>query len=147
MREVASLDDVLGSSLAPRRFALALAGSFAALALLLAAVGTYGVLALAVTARTREFGVRRALGATSTGILGNVLLQGMRWSALGLAVGLAGAAAGSRLLRGMLFGVTPLHAGTFAAAAAAAFIVACVACIVPAIRATRVDPIRSMRVE
>ncbi|MEP6491813.1 MAG: ABC transporter permease [bacterium] len=147
VRNVNSMNDVLGLSLAPRRFSLGLAASFAAVALLLAAVGIYGVLAYMVTTRTREFGVRIALGATTRSVLLLVARQGLGWSLLGLAFGIAGALAGGRLLAGMLFGVTPLDLSTYVSVVSALLIVAGVACIVPAARATRVDPLTSMRAE
>ncbi|HTE44379.1 MAG TPA: ABC transporter permease, partial [Gemmatimonadaceae bacterium] len=113
LRDVKTLEDIVGSSLASRRFALALASSFAAVALLLAAVGIYGVLAYMVTTRTREFGVRLALGATARSVLMLVVRQGIGWSLFGLVLGVAGALAGGRLLGGMLFGVTPLDVSTY----------------------------------
>jgi predicted permease len=147
VRAVRTLDDVLGSSLAPRRFALGLASCFAVVALLLAAIGIYGVLAYTVTQRTREFGVRLALGATPRGILTGVVRQGLVWSLPGLALGLAGALAGVRLIAGMLYGITPLDPRTWLFVTAGMLLVVCVACLVPAARATRVDPLASMRAE
>jgi putative ABC transport system permease protein len=99
LRNVRTLDEVLGSNLAARRFALGLVGCFAGVALVLAAVGIYGVLAFSVSSRSREFGVRLALGATRRSVLLLVLRQGMVWAALGLAAGLGAAVAGGPLLR------------------------------------------------
>jgi putative ABC transport system permease protein len=147
IRDIKSLDDVVGSTLAPRRFALGLAASFAAVALLLAAVGIYGVLAYMVTTRTREFGVRIALGASSRSVVLLVARQGLGWSLVGLALGFAGALVGGRLLVGMLYGVTPLDPSTYVSVGAGLVVVVCVACGIPAARATRVDPLTSMRAE
>jgi ABC-type antimicrobial peptide transport system permease subunit len=147
LRGVRTLDDVLGESLAPRRFAMSLVSGFAAVALLLAAVGIYGVLAFSVARRTREFGVRLALGATRQNLLGLVVRQGMAWSAIGLALGVAGALAAGRLLEGMLYGVRPADPIALGLVTATLLVVAVVACVVPATRAARVDPITSMRAE
>ncbi|HKO16309.1 MAG TPA: FtsX-like permease family protein, partial [Gemmatimonadaceae bacterium] len=147
VREVRTLDDVIGVSLARRRFALGVTSSCAALALLLAAVGIYGVLAYAVTSRTREFGVRRALGATGRSVLLLVLREGLAWSLLGLGLGIAGALAGGHLLAGMLFGITPLDGSTYASVAVGLLLVVAAASVPPALRAARVDPLTSMRAE
>jgi len=147
IRDVKTLNAVVGSSLASRRFALGLASCFAALAVVLAAVGIYGVLAHMVAARTREFGVRRALGATPGSVFGLVAREGFAWSIIGLALGIVGALASGRLLAGMLYGVTQLDAWTYASVALGLLVVVATACFVPAIRATRVDPLTSMRAE
>jgi hypothetical protein len=147
IRDVKTLNAVVGTSLAPRRFALGLASSFAALALVLAAVGIYGVLAYMVATRTREFGVRRALGATPGSVLVLVARQGFAWSILGLALGVVGALASGRLLAGMLYGVTQVDAWTYASVALGLLVVVPTACLVPAVRATRVDPLTSMRAD
>jgi predicted permease len=147
LRDVATLDEVIGTSLSARRFALRLATCFAALALILAAVGIYGVLAYSVNARTREFGVRLALGATSSNVMLLVLRQGLGWSIAGLAIGIAGALAFGRLLASSLYGVSPTDARTFVAVSIGLVTVVLVACLVPAGRATRVDPIKSLRAE
>jgi len=147
LRGVRTLGDVLGESLAPRRFAMSLVSAFAAVALLLAAVGIYGVLAFSVTRRTREFGVRLALGATSPNLLGLVVRQGMAWSAVGLALGVAGSLAAGRVLEGMLYGVRPTDPLALGLVTTGLFVVAAAACVVPALRAARVDPITSMRAE
>ena len=146
IRDVRTLDDVIGSSLAPRRFALGLVASFAGLALLLATIGIYGVLSYAVTSRTREFGVRLALGATERSILVLVLRQGLAWSLFGLVVGVGGALASGRLLSRMLYGVQPLDSTTYVGVVGGLVVVVAVACLVPSLRATRVDPIQSMHV-
>jgi putative ABC transport system permease protein len=147
LRNVETLDEVIGGSLSTRRFALGLASCFAALALILASVGIYGVLAYSVTTRTREFGVRLALGASGRSILVLVLRQGLGWSLLGLAMGVAGALAGGRVLAAFLYGVTPTDTVTFAVVGVGLLVVVVLACLIPASRATRVDPISSLRAE
>ena len=147
IRDVGTLDEKIGLSLSTRRFALGLATSFAVLALVLAAVGIYGVLAYAVTSRTREFGVRLALGAPARSVLLLVLRQGLGWSLVGLVLGVAGALAGGRLLAGMLYGVGPIDTVTYLAVTVGLLLVVTVACLVPATRATSVDPLTSTRAE
>jgi predicted permease len=147
VQSIETMDQVVKSSIAPRRFALGLASAFAGLALLLSAVGVYGVLAYSVTARTREFGVRLALGASSGSILGLVLRQGLIWSLIGLVLGIVGALATGRLLAGMLFGVTTADAPTYLAVSGSLLVVVVIACILPAMRAARVDPLTNMRAE
>ena len=145
--QLRSMHEVVAGSLAGSRFLTLLVGIFALVALSLAAVGTYGVLSYAVEERRHELGVRMALGARAGGLLGMVLGQGMRLAGVGLALGLAGAWALRRLLAGLLYGVTPGDPGTFAAVAAVLAAVALAACLVPAYRATRVDPVVSLRSE
>jgi putative ABC transport system permease protein len=147
VNDVRTLNEVVGQSLASRRFALGLAMSFAAIALLLAAVGIYGVLTYNVANRTREFGVRIALGASSRRVVSLVVRQGIVTSLAGIVAGLAGAVLGGRLLKGMLFGVTPLDTTTYVAVVSVLLLVAVAACAVPAWRATRADPLASMRAE
>jgi putative ABC transport system permease protein len=147
IRDMQTLNDVVGGSLASRRFALGLATSFAFIALTLAAIGIYGVLAYNVGNRTREFGVRIALGASWFRVVSLVVRHGVVASLAGIIAGLIGAMLGARLLSGMLFGVTPLDAGTYASVVLLVLIVAMIACIVPALRATRVDPLTSMRAD
>jgi predicted permease len=144
---VRALNDVIGSSLGARRFALRLAMSFAFIALVLAAVGIYGVLAYTVASRTREFGIRIALGASSRRVMSLVVGQALVTSLAGIAIGLGGAVLGARVLNGMLFGVTALDAGTYAVVVILLLVVAVGACAVPAWRATQVDPLISMRAE
>jgi len=147
VRDVAPLEDVLGASLAPRRFALGLVSAFAAIALMLSAIGIYGVLSYMVASRTREFGVRIALGATTRSVLSLVLRQGVAWSLAGVGLGLAGTVAGGRLLAGMLYGVRPVDATTYAVVVIGLLAVVIAACAIPAVRATRADPVESMRGE
>lgn len=147
LREIKSLESVVGSSLASRRFALGLIWCFAAVALALAAIGIYGVLAYMVSSRTRELGIRLALGATAGSVLTLVVRQGVVWALIGLALGIAGAAAAAQLLAGSLYNVTPLDTLTYVAVATSLLVVVIVACMIPGARATRVDPIASMRAE
>ena len=121
--------------------------SFAFIALTLAAIGIYGVLAYNVANRAREFGVRIALGASSRRVVSLVVRQGLVASLVGTVAGLVGAMLGARLLSGMLFGITPLDASTYASVVLLVSIVALIACFIPALRATRVDPLTSMRAE
>jgi putative ABC transport system permease protein len=144
---VATVDDLLAASAAERRFALILFEAFALAALMLAAGGIYGVLSGSVAERTREIGVRSALGATRGAILALVLRQGLGLTGLGVAIGLAGAAAASQAIAAMLFGVSRLDPPTYVGVIALLTGVALVACGVPAWRAARIDPVRTLRAE
>jgi putative ABC transport system permease protein len=122
-------------------------GVFAAIAVLLSAVGMYGVLAYAVAQRTREFGVRTALGATSRDVLALVLRQGLLLTSIGIGIGLAGAIALTRYIEGMLFDVKPLDPLTYVAVVALFAAVTSIASFVPARRATKIDPLTALRYE
>ena len=142
-----SMDEVFDDALARPRFLAELLVIFAAVALALAAVGTYGVLAYSVAERRREIGIRMALGASEGGVLTLVLRQGMLLAGIGLLVGLAGALAVTRVVSSLLFGVQPTDPATFAAVGLFMLAVALVACVVPARRATRVDPLVALRLD
>lgn len=142
-----SMTKVAAESVSRRKFAMQLVGLFGALALLLAGVGIYGVIAYSVTQRTREIGIRVALGASSGAILRWVLRQGMILTVAGVVVGLLGAVALTRLLRTLLFGVGPTDLVTYGVLAALLTVVALIACYVPARRATKVDPLVALRNE
>jgi putative ABC transport system permease protein len=144
---VRSMDQWLGGTLAPRRFNLQLVGAFSAAALLLAVVGVYAVSAFAVTARTREIGIRAALGASRRDVIGMVLRNGAPPVLAGLAAGTAISAMLAPLLSGMLFGVTPHDAMSLAISVAALACAAFLATIVPARHAARIDPIVALRVD
>ena len=142
-----SMDDVFGDSLSRPRFLAQLLTVFAGLALLLAAIGTYGILSYSVTERRREIGIHMALGANRATILGMILSQGMRLTAVGLGVGLLLAFAITRLLQTQLFKVKPSDPSTMAAVSIVIAFVALAACYIPATRATRVDPMVVLRDE
>lgn len=144
---VETLDEVFSRSVAQRRFTMMLVGLFASIALALAAVGVYGVLAYAVTRRTREIGIRLALGAPRHGILRLVVGHGMTLIGAGLALGLGGALALSRVMRGLLFDVTATDPTTLASVGLAIVTVGLAACLVPALRALRVEPAEALRSE
>ena len=144
---VATMDETVARSLAKERFTSLLLALFAAIAVALAAVGVHGVLSYLVSRRRREIGVRVALGASRFEVLRMVVSQGMGLAAAGLALGLAGAVAASRLLSGLLYGVSPLDPLTYALVTAALFAAALLACALPARRATRVDPASVLREE
>lgn len=138
---------LVAESVAQRRFALMVAEVFALAALVLAAAGIYGVVSGAVVERTREIGVRAALGATQSNILTLVLRQGLGLTAFGVLVGLGGAAFASRAITSMLFGVSPLDAITYVGVVLLLGAVSLLACALPAWRASRVDPMTTLRVE
>jgi predicted permease len=144
---VRTMDEVLAATLETRSFQMFLLGSFAALAACLAAIGLYGVLAYQVQARTREIGIRTALGATNRQVFAAVLRDALRLIAIGLAAGLAGAFALTRVLTKMLFGVEPTDPATFALVSGLLLVVSLVAAYVPARRAARVDPLVALRYE
>jgi ABC-type antimicrobial peptide transport system permease subunit len=142
-----TMQELVSASLAQRRFAMQVVGLFGVLALFLAGIGIYGVMAYSVTQRTREIGIRMALGASAGNILRWLLGQGMRLTLIGVGLGLFGALALTRLLRGLLFGVAPTDILTYAALTLALAAVALLACFIPARRATKVDPLVALRYE
>ncbi|CAN5811247.1 ABC transporter permease [soil metagenome] len=142
---VTTLATMVGESIEQPRFFATLAASFAFLALMLAAIGIYGVMAYAVEQRTMEIGVRMALGAKPSEVFRLVVADGLKLTAIGIGVGLAGSILIARWLRTLLFGVAPGDPLTLAATAGMLLLVAAVACYIPARRATRVDPMVALR--
>jgi putative ABC transport system permease protein len=141
------MEELVSASLTRQRFYALLPGIFAVIATVLGAVGIYGVLAYAVGQRTQEFGVRLALGARPRDILGLVLRRGLLLTALGIVTGVAGAAALTRYLRGMLFEVTPLDPATYLTVTLSFAAVALVGAYLPTRRATHLDPAVALRSE
>jgi predicted permease len=140
-----TLQDVYDQSMARTSFSLVMLGIAGGMALLLGIVGIYGVLAYAVTQRRREVGIRIALGAQPQVVKGMFVYRGMMLAAVGIALGLAGAAGLTRLMSSLLFGVTPVDAATFAAAAGVLVVAALTASYIPARRAAAVDPVETLR--
>ena len=142
---VRSMNEVVAAALATPRLTGFLLGAFAAIALALAAVGIYGVLAYLVSQRTQEIGIRLAIGADRSQVLGMVLRQGLSLAAIGIVVGLIGAFALTRLMQSLLYEVRPNDPITFVAVAAALLLVALMASFLPARRATKVSPMIALR--
>ena len=142
-----TMSDLVSSSIAQQKFILILLACFAALALLLASVGIYGVMSYSVAQRTQEIGIRMALGAKVGDILRLVFRRGMTLTLIGVVVGMILAFALTRLMTSLLFGVTPTDATTFATVAFGLILVALAACLIPARRATKVDPLVALRYE
>lgn len=142
-----TMDQILGKTSASQGFAANLVLAFAALSLLLAAVGLYGVLSYLTTQRTPDIGLRIAVGAQRSQLLRLVLFEGLRPAILGLILGVAASALATQLLRSMLYGTRPLDPATFVAAATMLVAVAVLACLIPAWRASRIDPIQALRTE
>jgi len=147
LADIRSMTDLVGQSIAGRRFTMLLLASFAAVAVLLAAIGVYGVLAYVVSQRTQEIGVRLAIGAAPADVVRLFLREGAMLAVVGLAAGLAGAAAAARTLTTLLFGVTTTDPITFGGVAATLALVALLASYVPARRAARVDPMTALRTD
>ena len=142
-----TFSQIYSESLGSRRFNLLLIGFFAGIALLLATAGVFGVISYSVSRRTREIGVRVALGARPRDVLGMILGQGMRTILIGIAIGTAGSLALTRGIRSLLFGVTATDPLTFIAVIFLLFGTALLACFIPARRATKVDPMVALRYE
>lgn len=147
LSEVATMDDLLAGETADQRFEAAAVGLFATLALILAGVGIYGVISYLVSQRTHEIGIRMALGSQRDDVLRMVIREGMLMAGTGMAVGIGGALALTRLLRSLLFQITPTDPATFSAVTVILAAVALLACYIPACRAMRVDPIVALKYE
>jgi putative ABC transport system permease protein len=144
---VATMDQLIEQSTGSRRFAMLLLGGFAALAMVLASIGLYGVMSYTVTQRSRELGVRVALGADTRAVMGLVMGQGARLALVGVGIGLATSLAVTRLLKNMLFNLSATDPATFVSISLLLIAVALLASYLPARRATRVDPMQSLRAE
>jgi predicted permease len=142
-----TLDDAVSVGLAPQRVAASVAGSFGVVGLMLAGIGIYGVMAYAVTRRTREIGIRVALGARRADVISMILREGLFLTAIGSAIGVILAAATSRVLAGFLFGIPPVDPVTFAGTTVLFAAIGVAACCVPVLRATRIDPTQALRYE
>ena len=145
--DITALQDILDRSVDQPRFRTMLLGAFAAAALVLASVGVYGLVSYSVASRTREIGIRIALGARPGQVLIPLLRDGLRLALAGIAIGLAGAVAAGRLLASFLYAVSPGDPATFITVALLLLAVAVAACYIPCRRALRVDPIDALRVE
>ena len=145
--EFITLAGIVNQAVAPRRLITFLLGAFSSLALLLAAIGLYGVVAYSVTQRTREIGIRLAVGAQRGDVMNLIVGEGLKMAAAGVALGLVASLLMSHVLRSLLFGVTATDPFVFAANAAILLLVAVLACAIPARRAARVDPMVALRNE
>jgi putative ABC transport system permease protein len=141
------MDANISNSMGQRRFAMMLLGLFAVMAMVLASIGIYGVMSYAVTQRAHEIGIRMALGAARRNVLSMVMGQGLALVAVGVMIGVAGAFGLTRLIASQLFGVQPTDPTTFVLVALTLVGVAAMATLVPALRATRVDPVVALRDE
>jgi putative ABC transport system permease protein len=147
LAQVRSMGQILWELVTKPRFNLLMLGGFAVVALILASVGIYGVMSYTVAQTTREIGIRIALGAQTRDVMKPVILQGIRWTSLGVAIGLASAFGLTRLMKSLLVGVVATDATTFVSVALLMAGVAIVACWIPARRATKVDPMIALRSE
>jgi predicted permease len=145
--DIQLMDKITRSSVSTPRFAFALVGMFAGLAILLAAIGTYGVISYSVSQRTAEFGVRMALGAPRSALMNLVLTHAIKMAGLGTVLGVAAALALARLLKSLIYNVSPADPATFASVAAMVIVVALLAGYLPARRATATDPMNALRAE
>jgi putative ABC transport system permease protein len=147
LANVRTMDQWLSNTAAQPRLNTQLLGAFASVALLIASIGIYGVLAYSVSQRTREIGVRMALGATPRGVLGLIVSEGMKVVSVGIGTGLIAGLALGRTVSSLVFGVPVRDPATFTAVAVSLASVALAACAIPALRASRVDPLVALRYE
>jgi len=143
--DVKTMDEYVSAAVAAPRFNAMLLGAFALLALALSAVGIFAVISYSVAQRTQEIGLRRALGATTAGVMTLVLGQGLRLTGIGVLLGLAGALGVTRLIESLLFEVRPTDGVTFTVVSLGLVAVALIACYLPALRAARVDPMTALK--
>jgi putative ABC transport system permease protein len=142
-----SIDQLIDMSIAQRRFSMWLLGIFAGVAMILAIVGIYGVMSYTVSQRTHEIGLRMALGAETRQVLGMVVREGLLLTVIGVLIGVTGAAAATKAMGGLLFGITSTDPVTYLGVTALLVAVAVIACYLPARRASRVDPLVALRHE
>ena len=147
VKNVLTMEQMVGRSTANSDFSATLVLSFAGFSLLLAAIGLYGVLAYLVTQRTGEIGIRMALGAEREQVMRLVLFDGLRPALVGLGIGIVGSLAATHLISAVLYGTSPLDASVFLSVIATLLASATAACLVPAWRAARIDPICALRAE
>ena len=145
--DVLTMQQIVGQSLGNQSFSSTLVLAFAVLSLLLASVGLYGVLSYLVTQRRTEIGIRIALGAQREQVLRLMLLDGLRPALLGLALGLAASVGAAQWIRSQLYGAQPIDAAVFAVVSGTLLAVAALACLIPAWRASRLDPMQALRTE
>ncbi|MGH9960962.1 MAG: FtsX-like permease family protein, partial [Pyrinomonadaceae bacterium] len=145
--KTATMEELVADSLRQRRFNLFLLGCFAVLALVLAGVGIYGLISYSTKQRTREIGIRMALGAQRRDILQLIMGQGLRMTLIGVAIGLAGSLALTRVMKTLLFGISATDPATFVLIALLLTVIALLACYLPARRAAKVDPLAALRYE
>jgi putative ABC transport system permease protein len=142
-----TMDQAMSRAVGQPRFRTMLLALFAALALVLATVGIYGVMSYSVTRRSKEIGIRMSLGASGIGVIRMVVREGLQLAVLGVTIGVVGGLVVTRFLGALLFQVQPTDPGTFVLLPLFLLVVAVGACLIPAYRATRVDPLRSLRTE
>jgi putative ABC transport system permease protein len=144
---VRTMEDTIARTLLKRKFTMTLLTIFAGIAIALASIGLYGVMSYSVSQRTREMGIRMALGAQRRDVLQLVIRRGMLLTMVGVGLGLVGSFGLTRLISSLLFGVSATDIGTFGAVSSLLFVIALLACWLPARRASRVDPIVALRTE
>jgi ABC-type antimicrobial peptide transport system permease subunit len=145
--DIFPLDDLIDTDVAPRRIQALLIGGLALLAMVIASLGIYGVMAYLVSQRTQEMGIRMALGAQRSDVMALVLWRGTKIAITGVAAGICVAAGLIRLMRGLLFEISPADPGIFAAVSVLLLLVALAACALPGRRAASIDPMRALRTE